>query len=92
MSDQPHQCFTASETAYMRTLSRQVLSERCVAIHYQAALENVEGGQIISLRFPFLILAHYVENIDAEAEKVARILNACWDDPRFADPSEGAQA
>lgn len=79
MSDTPHQCFTVSTTAYMRNLNRDELRERCVAIHYQDAPKQTERGTAISMRFPLLILAYYVEETDSEAEKIARILNAHYD-------------
>ena len=77
MMEAEHQCFTVSDTAYLRNID---LKSRCVAVHYQKPPTITDNGQSIGLRFPFLILAEYIEDADKVAEKVARILNAHWDD------------
>jgi hypothetical protein len=76
---EPHKCFTVSATAYLRNLSREDM-RNAVAVHYQRAPKQVEGGTSIGLCFPLLIIAGYVENPEAVAEKVAAILNEHWDD------------
>lgn len=80
MSDTPHQCFTVSTTAYLRSLSDEAISERTFAIHYQDAPKKTPTGTSRSMRWPLLILAHYVDGPEAEAEKIARILNAHYDE------------
>lgn len=77
----PHQRFTVSGTAYMRTLSRQDLNDEAwVAVHYQRPPRKTGGGTSISLRFPIMIVAGLVEDQQAVAEQVARILNEHWRD------------
>lgn len=78
--DQPHACFSAEQTAYLRNLSARDLRESCHAVLYQRPPEKTERGTSIGLRFPLLIVAGYVEKPDEVAAKVARILNAHWDD------------
>lgn len=77
----PHKRFTVSGTAYMRNQSREALwSNRWLAIHYQAPPKKTERGVSMGMRFPILILADYVEDQQATAEKVARILEQHWDE------------
>lgn len=73
---EPHQCFTVSDTAYLRNCDRM---GRCVAIHYQRPPEKTAAGWSIGLRAPVLIVAEYLEDVDGVAAKVARILNEHWD-------------
>lgn len=84
MADE-HKCFTVNGTAYLRNLSREDIRAECVAVHYQKPPTKTETGTSIGLCFPFLILANYVEDAEAQAEKVARILEAHWDNPEFND-------
>jgi hypothetical protein len=74
-----HQRFTADATAYMRNLDQADLREECFAVHYQDPPRETEGGTTISLRFPLLVVALYVSERQAVAEKVARILEKHWD-------------
>ncbi len=93
MNDSPHQCFTASSTAYMRNLTPDDRREECIAIHYQAAPKDLgDGRSSVSLRAPVLIVSLWMSEQKAIADKVARILNAHWDDPAFADEPEGVEA
>ena len=93
MSDKPHQCFTASSTAYMRNLTADDRRDECIAIHYQAAPKDLgDGRSSVSLRAPVLIVSLYMDEQKAIADKVARILNAHWDDPAFTDQPESAAA
>ena len=80
MADTPHQHFTVSSTAYLRNLDAEDRRRECIAVHYQDAPKRTERGTSIGLKFPFLIVAHYVEGQWQEAEKVARILNAHWNE------------
>lgn len=81
MSDpEPHQCFTADSTAYMRNLDHEDLRAPCFAVHYQKPPQKTEGGTSYGLRFPMLIMAHYLEQPEEVAKKVADILNKHWDD------------
>lgn len=80
MTDAPHQCFTASSTAYIRNLDRQDRRQECFAVHYQAPPEKTEHGTSIGLIAPVLIVSLYMGEQQAIAEKVARILNKHWDD------------
>jgi hypothetical protein len=75
-----HACFTVDTTAYLRNLDRDDLREETFAIHYQKPPVKNEGSTTIGLRFPTLIVAQYVEDQREIADKVARILNAHWDD------------
>lgn len=72
-----HKCFTVSDTAYLRNVDTR---GRCVAIHYQKPPTKTENGMNIGLRFPMLIVADYLEDMDTVAEKVASILNAHWEE------------
>ena len=83
MPEREHQRFTVEGTAYMRNLTRDDLyHHKWVAVlHQDPPKRNEERGTTsISMRFPVLIVAHYVEEERKIAEKVARILNAHWDD------------
>lgn len=81
MSDAPHQCFTVSDTNYLRNLHRDDLRGECFAVHYERAPERLEGGRTrYSMIFPMLVVSLYFEEQRAIAEKVARILNRHWDD------------
>jgi hypothetical protein len=73
-----HQRFTVDATAYLRNLDRDDLRAECIAVHYQNAPRQTETGTSISLRFPLLIIAGYVEKQRDVAERVARILNEHW--------------
>jgi hypothetical protein len=77
-----HERFTVAGTAYMRNVSREDMNGKWFAIHHQDAPRpgSKPGTTTISLRFPVLLVAHYVEGREALAKKVARILNAHWDD------------
>lgn len=75
-----HQHFTVDTTAYLRNLSSEDRNSKVYAVHYQNAPRKTETGTTISMRFPTLIVAGYVDKPDQIAEKVARILNAHWDD------------
>jgi hypothetical protein len=75
-----HQRFTVSATAYMRNQDRAALNGRWIAVHYQDPPRATETGRSISMRFPTLIVADYVDDPAALAEKVAAILNKYWDD------------
>lgn len=93
MIDTAHQCFTASSSAYMRNLTADDRREECIAIHYQAAPEDLgDGRSSVSLRAPVLIVSLWMSEQKAIADKVARILNAHWDDPAFADQRESEAA
>jgi len=81
MSEGEHQRFTVSSTAYLRNLSSEDRQAEALAVHYQDAPTKTEAGTHISLRFPTLIVASYVNQPHEIADKVARILNAHWDDP-----------
>lgn len=77
-----HERFTVSTTAYLRNQTREDLRGEVWAIHHQdAPRPGTEPGTTThSLRFPALIVASYLTEPRAVAEKVARILNAHWDD------------
>jgi hypothetical protein len=75
-----HQRFTVDSTAYLRNLNREDLWGRTIAIHHQAAPVKTDTGTSMSMRFPLLIVSLYVEEQQAVAEKVARILEKHWDD------------
>ena len=86
---EPHRRFTASGTAYMRCQSLEALfRNRWIAVHYQDPPTKTERGTSISMRFPVLIVTDCVENPEQMAEKVARILEAHWDDD-MPEPCEG---
>ncbi|ALC13800.1 hypothetical protein [Sphingopyxis sp. 113P3] len=80
MTDTPHQRFTVSSTSYLRNLSREDLRSETLAVHYQDPPRKTETGTSISLRFPMLILAFYLKEQHAIADKVAAILEKHWDD------------
>lgn len=86
-----HTCFTVSGTAYLRNLGRDDLRAPCVAVHYQRPPTKTENGTSIGLRFPMLIMAHYLEDQEAVAAKVARILNDHWDDVEASDTLAGGR-
>lgn len=75
-----HQRFTVDRTAYLRNLDREDLRAPCIAVHYQKRPKrNPESNTTsYSLRFPMLIVAHYLETPEPVAEKVAAILNEHW--------------
>jgi hypothetical protein len=78
-----HKRFTVSKTAYMRNQSReQMKCGEWWAIHYQDAPTpgTLEGSWNMSMRWPTLIIADYVENPEEMGAKVARILEKHWDD------------
>lgn len=78
MSDS-HISFTASPTAYLRSLDRG--NREAFAVHFQEApRQNENGTTSIGLNFPMLIVTAYVAEPQAFAEKVARILEAHWTD------------
>lgn len=82
-ADKPaHERFTVDGTAYMRNLDREDLRGKWFAVHYQDAPKpgSVPGSTSYGLRYPVLLVAHYVEKQEDVAKKVARILNAHWDD------------
>lgn len=80
-AEKPHQRFTAQGTAYMRNLTREQLYQGpWIAVHHQEPPRKTERGTSFSMRFPVLIVADYVENPEEMAQKVARILEAHWDD------------
>ena len=78
--DGGHRCFTVDTTSYLRNLDSEDLRARCVAIHYQKPPTKTEQGTSIGLCFPMLIIAGYLEEPDAVAQKVADILEAHWND------------
>jgi len=73
-----HRCFTVHTTSYLRNLSREDLTARCVAVHYQKPPTKTETGTSIGLRFPMLIVAWYLEEPDKVAQQVADILEKHW--------------
>jgi hypothetical protein len=83
-----HQRFTASSTAYLRSLAPEELAAETFAVHYQDPPRVGDGSTSISLRFPALVVSAYLCEAEAVAEKVARILNAHWDEPEPVDPVE----
>lgn len=75
-----HQRFTVSTTAYLRNLEPDDLNDEVFAVHYQAPpRQNANGSTSISMRFPTLLVAGYVEDAQGVADKVARILNEHWE-------------
>lgn len=93
MTDTPHQCFTARSTAYVRNLTKEDRQEEFFAVHYQRPPKDFGNGhKSIGLIAPLLIVSLYMDEQKAIADKVARILNAHWDDPAFADQPGGAAA
>ena len=79
MSDD-HTAFTVNGTSYLRNLDSEDLRSPCIAVHYQEPPVKTTTGTSYGLRFPFLILANYVEDQDKIAQRVADILNKHWDD------------
>lgn len=75
-----HQRFTVDGTAYLRNLDREDLRAPCIAVHYQKRPKRNPETKTTSfgLRFPMLIMAHYLEDPGPVAEKVAAILNEHW--------------
>ena len=73
-----HKCFTVDGTAYLRNLDREDLRGPCVAIHHQSKPKRTENGTSFGLRYPMLILANYIDDADAVAQRVADILNKHW--------------
>lgn len=81
-----HRCFTVKTTNYLRNLDREDLNARCVAVLYQKPPVKTDKGTSFGLRFPMLIVAGYLEEPDAVAQKVADILERHWDDEAPCDP------
>lgn len=93
MTDTTHQCFTARSSAYLRNLTAEDRRAGCFAVHYQRPPEDLRNGhKSIGLIAPVLIVSLYMGEQKAIADKVARILNAHWDDSAFADQPEGVEA
>lgn len=82
--DPDHKLFTVSGTAYMRNLSREQMNGKWIAVHYQDPPKRTERGHSRGLRFPTLIIADYVEDAQALADKVAAILNQHWSESEAA--------
>lgn len=82
MSETEHTCFTVERTSYLRNLSPEDRRAACIAVLYQKPpTRNEEAGTTsYGLRFPMLIMANYLEDQQAVAERVAAILNKHWDD------------
>ena len=76
-----HTCFTVDTTGYLRNLDREDLAAPCVAVLYQTTPTKTERGTSHSLRFPMLIMAHYLDDASDVAQRVADILNKHWDQP-----------
>lgn len=77
-----HKRFTAEGTAYMRNVSRAEMNGHkwAAVLHQEPPVLHEDGRKTISMRFPLLIVAHYIEGDQLEiAAKVARILNAHWE-------------
>lgn len=86
MTDAPHTYFTVGLTAYLRNLTREDLRSETVAVHYQKApVRHDDGRTSISLTVPVLITSLYLQDQQAVAARVAKILNKHWDDPEFND-------
>ena len=78
MGDEPHVCFTASPTAYLRSLDPDDM--HAWAVHYQKSpLRHDDGRTSYSLNFPTLIVTAYLQDQEAIAKRVADILNKHWD-------------
>lgn len=73
-----HKCFTVDKTAYVSNMTREEMRD-CLAIHYQRPSKTTEHGTSIGLRFPFLIVASYIENAQEVADKIASILEEHWE-------------
>ena len=76
-----HVAWTVDATSYLRNLDSEDLRAETFAVHHQAAPEQTETGTRISLRFPTLIVSGYCSEPREVADRVARILNAHWDEP-----------
>lgn len=88
-----HLHFTASPTAYLRNLSKEGLQECAWAVYYQKALVKKEDGTTsMSWNFPVLIVSTYSSAPEALAARVARILEAHWDDPQWDEPEQPVSA
>ena len=82
MADIPeHVTWTVNATSYLRNLDSEDLHAETIAVHYQAPPEKTETGTRISLCFPTLIVSGYCSEPREVADRVARILNAHWDEP-----------
>jgi hypothetical protein len=81
VTDEPHVCFSASTTAYLRNLDPDENGD-VWAVHYQAPPKRneAEGTTSFSLNFPTLIVTGYLAEPQKIAEKVARILEEHWSD------------
>lgn len=76
-----HQCFTVSQTAYLRNLSAEDRRQDCFAVHYQKPpRKTAGGGTSLSMKFPTLVVTGYLEEPEKIAQRVADILNKHWDD------------
>jgi len=76
-----HVSWTVNATSYPRNLDSEDLDAETIAVHYQKAPEKTETGTRISLCFPTLIVSGYCSEPREVADRVARILNAHWDEP-----------
>lgn len=76
-----HVVWTVDATSYLRNLDSEDLGAETIAVHHQSAPEKTETGTRISLRFPTLIVSGYCSEPREVAHRVARILNAHWDEP-----------
>lgn len=76
-----HVSWTVNATSYLRNLDSEDLDAETIAVHYQKAPEKTETGTRISLCFPTLIVSGYCSEPREVADRVARILNAHWDEP-----------
>lgn len=80
-----HQRFTVDSTAYLRNLDREDLHAKCIAIFHQAPpTVNENGSRNISLRFPMLVVALYLDEPRDVADRVAAILSLHWE--RYGEP------
>jgi hypothetical protein len=78
MSD-GHQCWSADQTAYLRSLSPEDRS--AWAVHYQRPpVTNDSGTTSVSLNFPVLIVTAYSSEPEKIARRVVDILNKHWDE------------
>jgi hypothetical protein len=76
-----HVSWTAEATAYLRNLDREDREQETFAVHYQPPPKKTDKGTSIGLRFPTLIVSGYCGQPQEIAERVARILNAHWEEP-----------
>tara|TARA_R110000782_G_scaffold167129_9_gene259331 strand:- start:73877 stop:74110 length:234 start_codon:yes stop_codon:yes gene_type:complete len=66
----PHKRFTVSRRG------------ECWTLHHQAPPVDVgEGLRSISLRFPVLVAAPFLDDSEATLHRIADVLNAHWNDP-----------